>query len=127
MCTTAEYTSVVVQFIDQVIKMKMIFNKEEDMNNFIKRVLELKENLYTINENKRTYKDTCIGCIINPDTLGCYKYIFTPKSCVSCFENNYIELSYVKNCTECAKTSTCTQYYRNDLVSGFGTCSPIPK
>ena len=110
MCTTAEHTSVVVPFINQVIKMKMIFNKEEDMNNFIKRVLGLKENLYIVNENDGTYENTCVGCIINPDILGCY-----------------IELSYVKNCTECAKTSICTQYYRNDLVSGFGTCSPIPK
>lgn len=38
------------------------------------------------------------------------------KNCDQCEAKKDLEVDYVKNCTECAKYSTCRAYYRNDLV-----------
>lgn len=95
--------------------MKIIFNKEEDMNRYIERFLDNSERL----------------CIQHLSPTGpipleeCEKY--DAVGCLKCLEDHGIEFTYVKNCTECAKTSTCTQYYRNDLISQLGTCNPVPR
>lgn len=97
--------------------MKIIFDKEEDMNWFIRDQLSDLKGLL------------CVGHFISPPTLEeCFKYdVYAHDKCLQCFKDHNIELTYVKSCTECAKTLTCKNYYRNDLISKLGTCSPISK
>lgn len=84
--------------------MKIIFDKEEDMNKFLDSDF------------------TCINIVKIPDE-ECDLYDGNCKKCIL----DHIEVTYVKNCNECANTCSCKAYYRGDLVNKLIKCEPRAK
>lgn len=84
--------------------MKIIFDKEEQMNFFLNQAGCADTILYIPREKCDSYAGNCKKCILD-----------------------HIEVTYVKNCTECAKSDSCKAYYRGDLVNKLIKCEPRAK
>ena len=84
--------------------MKIIFDKEEQMNLFLNQ-------------------EGCVDTILGIPGEKCDSYDGNCKKCIL----DHIDITYVKNCTECAKTSSCKSYYRGDLVNKLIKCEPRAK
>lgn len=77
-------------------KMKIIFDKKEEMDKFL--------------DNEFCY----IGLML-PDVFSgewCHKH----QDCRKCLESN-IEITYVKDCTECMNYGSCNTFYRSDMIN----------
>lgn len=83
--------------------MKIIFEKEEQMNFFLKH--------------------GCTDTILDIPVEKCDSYDLNCKKCIL----DHIDVTYVKNCTECAKSDSCKAYYRGDLVNKLIKCEPRAK
>lgn len=89
--------------------MKIVFDTKEQMERFLEKF----EN--SLSDIIIDYCNTVAG--------RCSDY----NGCVDCLRKN-IDITYVKNCRECAKDSSCTDaYYRGDLVNKVIKCKPKAK
>ena len=87
--------------------MKIIFDTEEHMNRCL----------------MGGYGMPCAGDFFSISDAKCDSYNGNCKKCIL----DHIDVTYVKNCTECAKTGSCKSYYRGDLVNKLIKCEPRAK
>lgn len=87
--------------------MKIIFDTKEQMDFFLNPEVG------------------CTDTILDIPKEECDSY-YKNGNCKKCILD-HIEVTYVKNCTECAKTSSCRGYYRGDVFNKLIKCEPRAK